>query len=315
MTTKLFSLGSLEEGYEPLLEEDAIESFRMHDFSLKSYLDEFFPDQDYQLLAVPYVPPPPEPLAPQPSQPSEPEVTIPYRHRPGILTPYQLKLENSALFPEFYLHFKRSFANISHENRAYCSVDLERFKSFYVGNKQDIISSVIRVEQDFDSKFKECLHPDLLNEFSAYVFNRVYVETKFRDAMKNNVDHSSYPRRMDELIGKARSSSKNITPLLDFLMAYEYPESAIWFQVLLVYSRYFNSGKRKRFLNMKAEAWQRENAPLLRKIQGFVKDLSDEGMSEGKIAYIIIFTSLICFAIVGFTFLVISSGPHKKHGH
>lgn len=43
MTTKLFSLGSLKEGYQPLLEEDAIESFRMHDFSLKSYMDEFFP--------------------------------------------------------------------------------------------------------------------------------------------------------------------------------------------------------------------------------------------------------------------------------
>lgn len=299
MTTKLFSLGSLKEGYEPLLEEDAIESFRMHDFSLKSYMDEFFPDQDYQLVAFPSVAPP-EDESPRNNH-------IPYSMRPGILTPYQLELEESALFPEFYFHFKRSFADISQENRAYCSVDLERFKSFYVGSEQDINSSVVRVEQDFDSKFKECLHPDLLNDFSSSIFTRAYVETKFLDSMKKNTDHFSYPNRMDELIHRARVCNENIMPFLDFLMAYEYPESSIWFQVILVYSRYFGTEKGKKFLSTKLEAWQGENAPLLRKVQGFAKDMHDELRSGAKKSFWTFCSIFLCILFAIFTLVIILS--------
>ncbi|KAM9939073.1 hypothetical protein OXX80_001434 [Metschnikowia pulcherrima] len=281
MATNLFG-GSQKGNYEPVPESDPTTSVQMDDLGTKSYEDEFCPEQSFRFNATPYV---------------QQQTSEPFEYKDFV--PYKLKLEKTGLFSEFYFHFKRAFSLLSTENRAYCSVDLEKLRSSYVGSQQDIESSVIRVENDFDQKFRQCLDPKLLKEFPTWTFTRACVETEFREKLREYKDYTSYPNRMNKLMQRARLD--DAVELIDFLMAFEHSESSIWQHVLLVFSKFYLSETRKQFFNSKVEFWQNQSGPVSRRVQGFVKELRDEGigMSQGDKIYVLIARIAVLLFIFG----------------
>lgn len=261
----------------------------MDDLGTKSYEDEFCPEQSFRFNATPYV---------------QQQTSEPFEYKDFV--PYKLKLKKTGLFPEFYFHFKRAFSLLSTENRAYCSVDLDKFRSSYVGSQQDIESSVIRVENDFDQKFRQCLNPRLLKEFPTWTFTRACVETEFREKLREYKDYTSYPNRMNELMQRARLD--DAVELIDLLMAYEHSESSIWQHVLLVFSKFYTSETQKQFFNSKVEFWQNQSGPVSRRVQGFVKELRDEGigMSQGDKICVFVFSTVLLLFIFGVIVIALS---------
>ncbi|KAM9937205.1 hypothetical protein OXX80_003254 [Metschnikowia pulcherrima] len=283
MSTNLFG-GSQKGKYEPVPESDPTTSFDMHDLSTKSYEDEFCPEQSFRFSATPQV-------QQQTSDPFEYENFVPYK----------LKLMETGLFPEFYFHFKRAFSLLSIENRAYCSVDLDKFRSSFVGSQQDTESSVVRVENDFDQKFRQCLDPKLLKEFPTWTFTRACVETEFREKMREHKDYTSYAYRINQLMRKAHLD--DAVALIEFLMAFEHSESSIWQHMSLVFRKLHNSEKRKRVFNSKVDFWQNQSGPVSRRVQSFVNELRDEGIgmnpSEPFPVVCVVVWVLLIFAVVG----------------
>lgn len=289
MSHEYISIESAESFSEALkykasdLEFKTMESFQLYDFHLKSYLDEVNPDEVFQFIATPYIP----------QQVNE---QIDFKD----YVPYQLKLEKTGLFPEFYYHFKKSFSAVSTENRAYCSTSLDKFGTFYVGASQDIKGSIVKVENDFEQKFRQCLHPELLNEFSTWYLTRSCVETKFRDKLKETFDLMSYPERIKDLTWKAKNFDP--LPLVEFLMAYEHSENSVWHHVLLAFTNDLQAEKRTQYLNTKAVEWKRVNIPLSRQIQGFVKELEEE---RDRLDDIKIYLGISLLTAVFFFFLLV----------
>lgn len=183
--------------------------------------------------------------------------------------PYQLELDKCGLFPEFYFHFKRSFSNQSAENLAYCSRNLLEFTATYVGSEKDISSSVARVETDFDLKFRQCLHPELLNEFPGWTFTRNCVETQFREILEQRKDLASASIRLEKLNQQSRSEWQ-AGPLVDFLTAFGYSELSVWFHLVLVFgASAIDHPKNQESLKIAAQ-WQTEVGSLSRRTQAFV---------------------------------------------
>ncbi|OBA19713.1 hypothetical protein METBIDRAFT_83818 [Metschnikowia bicuspidata var. bicuspidata NRRL YB-4993] len=264
------------------------ESFQLYDFHLKSYLDDLSPDENFQFNARPCT----QHLLNQ----------EPFDFHQFV--PYQLQLEKSGLFPEFYFHFRRAFAAMSIENRAYCSTSLEIFKSFFIGSAPDIQSSIVRVENDYELKFRKCLGPELLKEFSSWYLTRSCVETRFREKLRENVDLISYSHRVNELTSRARDYE--VLPLVDFLMAYEHSESSIWHHVLIAFSNDTQSEKRIQYLNTKAVEWKNVDISLTRQIQGFVSDLREEDIQNSDPDACLVFTFCVCLVIVFFMIVVMA---------
>ncbi|GEQ71142.1 hypothetical protein JCM33374_g4823 [Metschnikowia sp. JCM 33374] len=242
---------------------DTVEPFRQFSFHRKAWSDIGL-GRTFQFKPAQY--------APQ-------QVIEPFNYK--VYVPYQLELGKLNLFPEFYYLFKKAFAKASNENQAYSYFSLDKFSSFWVGTQEEVSVAVGLVENDFEQRFKKCLHPDLLDEYSTLQFNRKGVETTFRDAIIADIDELSTAERMNELITEARKGT--VGPFIEFLMAYDHDEDYIWFMVSFVYSKNAQTTKQKKiFSDLKDKFRKATNLSLMRRVRDFVANLKSEDIIVEK---------------------------------
>ncbi|GEQ71928.1 hypothetical protein JCM33374_g5614 [Metschnikowia sp. JCM 33374] len=82
---------------------------------------------------------------------------------------------------------------------------------------------------------------------------------------------------MDELIVEARKGT--VTPLIEFLMAYEHPEDYIWFMVSYVFSKFLLNPKDVRFFEEEQGKLRTSSTQsLIRRVNRLVTNLKAEGI-------------------------------------
>ncbi|KAM9895432.1 hypothetical protein OXX79_008088, partial [Metschnikowia pulcherrima] len=192
--------------------------------------------------------------------------------------PFRLERNALSLFPEFYFHFKRLFSIQSHVNEAYCRYDPEVFRSLFSGTEEDIAVSVNQVERSFATHFRNCLSPDVQEDYPMF-YTRKNVETKFVDRIESDCDHRSVGARFSELVRVAQTG--DVIPLIKHLMAFEFSEDQIWWAITTAYGGFAQTDSQIRTFNRKIKYWEScENSSLFSRVKGFVWDLQDAGIVD-----------------------------------
>ncbi|GEQ69611.1 hypothetical protein JCM33374_g3284 [Metschnikowia sp. JCM 33374] len=144
-------------------------------------------------------------------------------------TPYNMSWHHAALFPEWYFHLLRNFANRSEYHKHYCLTPRRDFGNLLIGSDQEKTALLTALDTDFSHAFNVRLGDLFSTMFHDRVLTREVVETEIVKIFADMASPPAYLIRNDRLAEKV--SVGNIQPQVDFLMAFDYSEKDIWMTI------------------------------------------------------------------------------------